>query len=77
MVILDNSAEIARVVADRYRQDLEEAGIGDGRHSFSCVVPGGLARDVWHRLEFYHATDWVPLTGAPIVVNPATTPLAA
>jgi hypothetical protein len=33
---------IAQVVANRYREDLEAAGIGDGRHGFEFTPPKGL-----------------------------------
>ncbi len=46
--ILDNEVAIAEVVADAYRGDLEHTGIGDGRHSFELIVPGGLAPDIAH-----------------------------
>ncbi len=70
VVLLDNGAEIARLPADRYREDLEAAGIGDGRHSFSVRVPGGLATGSWHRLELYAEADWVLLNGVPAVLKP-------
>ena len=77
VIVLDNGAEIARLVADRYRDDLKAAGMGDGRHAFSCALPGALAEGVRHRLDFYFATDWAPLEGAPIVLESIRIPVAA
>jgi peptidoglycan/xylan/chitin deacetylase (PgdA/CDA1 family)/SAM-dependent methyltransferase len=40
--LLDGETPIATAVADRYRPDLEAAGIGDGAHSFSLPTPWPL-----------------------------------
>jgi hypothetical protein len=34
---------IGRTLANRYREDLERAGLGRGRHSFEFIPPAGLA----------------------------------
>ena len=34
---------IGQVLANRYRKDLEQAGLGSGCHSFRFAVPGGVA----------------------------------
>src|SRR5207302_7458542 len=40
--ILAGGELIGRVVANRYRPDLERAGIGTGEHGFEFVPPAGL-----------------------------------
>jgi hypothetical protein len=40
--ILTGSRLIGRVLANRYRADLERAGLGSGRHAFEFAPPGGL-----------------------------------
>jgi hypothetical protein len=40
--ILANGAQIAQVMADVFRQDLQNAGKGDGRHSFTFPTPARL-----------------------------------
>jgi hypothetical protein len=70
LVVLANGAEIGRVLAERYRRDLEEAGIGDGQHGFELVVPGGLAAGVRHEIEVCREDDWRPLPGSPRVLEP-------
>ena len=77
VVILANGAEIARLVADRYRDDLAAAGIGDGCHAFSLAVPGGLSSDTRLAIEVYGWPDWAPLTGSPYTLEPARTLSAA
>ena len=76
-MIIDNGAEIARVVADGYREDLATAGFGDGRHGFRCTVPGGLAAPVRYRLQFYLDADGTPLDGASIVLEATGTLVTA
>jgi hypothetical protein len=61
LVILLNGAVVGRVVADRYRADLEAAGIGDGRHGFRFVLPRGLAADIGRGIEVRREIDWMPL----------------
>ncbi|MDA8251141.1 MAG: hypothetical protein M0Z28_18485, partial [Rhodospirillales bacterium] len=39
--ILIDDAAVGHVVADTYRADLQQAGIGDGRHGFSYALPYG------------------------------------
>jgi hypothetical protein len=70
--VLANGVEIARIVADRYRADLNEAGIGDGRHAFELVVPGGLARDVRMEIELGFEADRTALPGSPVVLDAVT-----
>jgi O-antigen biosynthesis protein len=40
--IYDGERLIAQVLANRYREDLERAGLGSGHHSFEFTVPTGL-----------------------------------
>jgi hypothetical protein len=57
LAVLLNGAIVGRVVADRYRADLEAAGVGDGRHGFSFVLPRGLPTGD-HRIEVRREIDW-------------------
>jgi microcystin-dependent protein len=41
--IYAGSILIGRTLANRYREDLEHAGLGSGRHGFEFVPPAGLA----------------------------------
>ena len=67
--ILDNGVSLAEVLADRYRKDLEAAGIGDGHHAFSFTVPGGFSRDTRHLIEVQRADDGRALRGSPFVLE--------
>jgi glycosyltransferase involved in cell wall biosynthesis len=70
LVVLLNGAEIARLVADRYRLDLEKAGIGDGRHAFELELSAGLAADLRHEIEVRRLDDGASLKGSPAVLEP-------
>jgi hypothetical protein len=71
LVVLVDGAEIARVVADRHRPDLEKAGIGDGRHAFELELPAGLAVDIRHEIEVRRLEDGASLKGSPAVLEAA------
>jgi len=40
--VLEDSTVIASAIANEYRKDLEEAGIGDGSHGFAVPIPSAL-----------------------------------
>lgn len=48
VTIFVDGQETAVVVADEYRADLEEAGLGDGKWGFSCPVPPHLCDGLEH-----------------------------
>jgi uncharacterized repeat protein (TIGR03803 family) len=41
--VLAGGEQIGQVLANRYRSDLERAGIGSGRHSFEFMLPLGMS----------------------------------
>jgi hypothetical protein len=55
--ILVDGARIARVLANLYRADLRDAGIGSGCHAFRAPLPAGLSG----RLEIRRASDGAAL----------------
>jgi autotransporter passenger strand-loop-strand repeat protein len=69
--ILDNGRLIARVLANRYRADLERAGIGRGRHSFDVAIPGGLSPLARHVIQIRRERDGAEL-GVPTVLEAAS-----
>jgi Hint domain len=56
---------IGRTLANRYRADLERAGIGDGRHSFEFTPPPGL-RPGPDAIEVRRSLDGVRLGGSGV-----------
>jgi hypothetical protein len=69
--ILDNGVPIARLLANRYRLDLEQAGMGNGRHGFDIAIPGGLSPMARHILQVRREKDGAELLGSPIVIEAA------
>jgi hypothetical protein len=73
--VLDNGVPVIRVVANLYRPDLEESGIGDGRYGFDIYIPdhiaGGLSPLTRHAIEITNERTGATLTADPIVIEPA------
>jgi glycosyltransferase involved in cell wall biosynthesis len=69
--ILDNGLPIARVLANRGRADLADAGIGNGRHAFDLVIPGGLSPLSRHVVQVQREADGAELPGSPAVIEAA------
>ncbi len=57
-----------RLLANFYRSDLEQAGIGDGRHGFSLALEG-LSPLVPHTVRVARASDGRDVPGSPRVVE--------
>lgn len=62
---------VARVRADRYREDLERAGIGDGRHAFEFRFPSHLSADRRHSISIRAEPDGEHAPGSPIWLDHA------
>ena len=69
--ILDNGVEIARVLANLYRPDLEQAGFGTGWHGFDVTLPAGLSPVCRHVIQVKFEADGTDLPGSPFVLEPA------
>lgn len=68
--VLDNGVPLVRILANRDRPDLRAAGIGNGRHGFDIIVPGGLSPLSRHVLEIRRESDGAALPGTPVVLDP-------
>jgi glycosyltransferase involved in cell wall biosynthesis len=73
LLILDNGIEIARALANAYRQDLKDAGFGDGRRAFRINIPGGLSPMSRHVIQVKRAHDGADIPGSPAVIEAAGT----
>jgi glycosyltransferase involved in cell wall biosynthesis len=71
LAVLDNGELIARVIANGYRADLANGSLGDGRHAFTLVVPGGLSPLRRHVIEVVSERDGCPIPGSPVVIEAA------
>jgi O-antigen biosynthesis protein len=65
-----NGQPAGRLCADRFREDLRQAGVGEGRHGFQIHLPRGLAGAGSHEISLHRAADGVPLHGSPRTIPP-------
>lgn len=64
--IYDSEVLLAQVLARGYRQDLRDAGIGDGRHAFEFRIPATFRDGQEHHISVRVGTDEIhELTGSP------------
>jgi hypothetical protein len=55
--VLIDSEIVARLIANHYRKDVAEAGVGDGDHAFIYQVPDRFADGNPHEIAVYHSTS--------------------
>jgi O-antigen biosynthesis protein len=65
--VLDGDGVIARVHARRYRADLEEAGVGDGRHGFELHLTGQMRTR--REIRVRRVEDGAELEGSPLMIE--------
>jgi glycosyltransferase involved in cell wall biosynthesis len=70
LLILDNDRLVARILANRFRADLETAGIGDGRHAFQFDFDQPLPPEERHVIRVCREADGVDLARSPVVLGP-------
>jgi len=73
LLITDNDRLVGRILANRYRRDLEEAGIGSGRHSFEFQFEKSLAPLEKHVLRVRRESDGTDLAQSPVTIEPTQT----
>jgi GT2 family glycosyltransferase len=64
------------IVANSFRDDLEKAGMGDGRHSFSLPLPAAFLDGKMHVVDAHIAGTEVALDHSPMEVSHADPPAA-
>jgi glycosyltransferase involved in cell wall biosynthesis len=70
LIVTDNDQPMMRMPADRYREDLEQAAIGSGRHSFEIEFPRPLSPSTRHVIRVCREFDGMELTGSPVTLEP-------
>ena len=60
-----NLKKVATIVADRYREDLKQNKIGDGKCGFEFEIGPYLQRGITNRIEVCFADSEYPLQGSP------------
>ena len=68
--VFDNNVSLGEVVANTYRADLEEVGIGNGRHGFNFRLHQPLDPFVSHEIDVRRRSDGQSLHGSPKLVEP-------
>lgn len=71
LVITDNGTLLHRVLANRYRDDLEQAGIGNGRHAFDLTLDRPLSPLERHEISIRCELDGRDLPGSPLILEPS------
>src|ERR1700690_2289254 len=71
LLVIDNDKLLGRILANRYRADLENAGIGSGRHGFEFQFPNSLTPFEKHAVKVCRETDGAELPQSPIVIEPS------
>ena len=69
LIITNNGVQIGRIRADRHRPDLEQAGIGNGRHAFSFEFPATAISSESHVIRIVRASDGAELPGSPVTLR--------
>jgi O-antigen biosynthesis protein len=67
--LLDGEMRLATVLANEFREDLEEAGLGDGRHGFSIAFSETLLPHARHVLRLRPVGSNVDLPSFPLVLT--------
>jgi O-antigen biosynthesis protein len=71
LLVIDNDKLLGRILANRYREDLENAGIGTGRHGFEFQFPKSLPPFEKHVIKVCREADGAELPKSPVVIEPS------
>jgi hypothetical protein len=70
LLVTANGNVLTRVLANRFRADLEKAGIGNGSHGFELMFPE-LSPLMPHELHVVREADGVEVPGSPKIIPAA------
>jgi hypothetical protein len=71
LVVTIDDEFAGRVIANRYRDDLLAAGIGNGRHAFALDFEAPLPPSGRHVIRVRREPDAADLPGSPFTLEPA------
>lgn len=71
LIITSDDKLLTRVLANRYRQDVKDAGIGSGRHAFEFVLLNSLSPTERHVLRVCSEADGTDIPGSPVTLEPS------
>ncbi len=69
LLITNNGVEAGSILADRYRADLEKAGIGNGHHAFDFKFPPGAISTKSHIIRILEKSSGAELPGSPVTLK--------
>jgi glycosyltransferase involved in cell wall biosynthesis len=72
LLVTDNDHLVKRILANRYREDLKNAAVGNGRHSFEFVLPQSLSPFERHTLRVFCEADGTDIPGSPVTLEPSS-----
>jgi len=67
--LVDGDARLASAMANQYRSDLRQAGIGDGRHAFTVALEGASLSAARNLLHLRCAETGREVPGSPVVIE--------
>jgi hypothetical protein len=67
--LVDGETRLAKVMADQYRSDLRQAGIGDGRHAFEVPLQEGLLSSGRNVLHLRCTETGAEVPGSPVIIE--------
>lgn len=70
LLITDNDQLVGRILANRFRRDLEEAGIGRGQHAFEFQFTKTLVPLEKHVVRVRQESDGADLAQSPVTLEP-------
>ncbi len=70
LVVAVDGEPVTRVLANVYRQDLEQAGLGNGRHGFILKLEG-LSPTIPHTVRVSREGEGDDVPGSPVVIPPS------
>jgi hypothetical protein len=73
--IYDGGLPVGSAKADILREDLKQAGIGDGSHAYSYPVPSSMKDNRTHRIGVYFGGTSIPLNYGYYQFNITCSPL--
>jgi hypothetical protein len=71
LIITNNEKFVRRIIADRYREDLKQASIGNGHHSFELVHSHSLSPLDRHVIRVFCEADGNDIPGSPVTLEAA------
>ena len=72
--VIDNGLVLGEVLADQYRADLAQAGMGSGHYAYEMLIPGGLSPTARHVIEVERVADGAMLANSPWVLDAVALP---